>query len=197
MISFMSILLKNDFIRGSVLRTEIGRTVLELVKGDITELTVDSIVNAANGSLKLGGGVAGAIRRKGGPEIQRECDRIIAERGRIPTGEAVITTGGNLKARYVIHAVGPVYGEGDEDRKLEKATLNSLKLADEHGLKSIAFPAISTGYFGLPKERCAQIMIPAAISYVKGGTSLERIIFCLYNQETYDIFKSTLEKTLR
>lgn len=113
---------------------------MELVRGDITDLQVDSIVNAANGALKLGGGVAGAIRRKGGPQIQKECDQIIAEKGRIPTGEAVITTAGNLKASHVIHAVGPIYGEGDEDQKLREATINSLKLADKHGLKTISPP---------------------------------------------------------
>ncbi len=176
------------------MQVKIGKTVLELVKGDITGLDVDSIVNAANGGLKLGGGVAGAIRRKGGPQIQKECDLIIAEKGRIPTGEAVITTAGNLKASYVIHAVGPIYGEGSEDQKLRKATINSLNLADEHSLKSIALPAISTGYFGLPKKRCAEVMLPAAISYIQKGTNLRRIILCLYDQETFSIFNETLEQ---
>jgi O-acetyl-ADP-ribose deacetylase (regulator of RNase III) len=176
------------------LKAEFAETILELVKGDITELSVDSIVNAANGFLKLGGGVAGAIRRKGGPKIQRECDKIIAEKGRIPTGEAAVTTGGNLKAKYVIHAVGPIYGEGDEDNKLRAATTNSLELADWHGLKSIAFPAISTGYFGLPKKRCAEVMLPASISYIKKGTNLKQVLFCLYDQETLNIFKYTLEQ---
>lgn len=173
---------------------KIGKTILELVEGDITDLRVDSIVNAANGALKLGGGVAGAIRRRGGPQIQKECDRIIAEKGRIPTGEAVITTGGNLEASYVIHAVGPIHGEGDEDQKLRKATANSLKLADEHGLKSIAFPAISTGYFGLPKRRCAEAMLSTAVSYMEKRTNLRKVILCLYDQGTFGIFKETLER---
>ena len=167
---------------------------MELVRGDITDLQVDSIVNAANGALKLGGGVAGAIRRKGGPQIQKECDQIIAEKGRIPTGEAVITTAGNLKASHVIHAVGPIYGEGDEDQKLREATINSLKLADKHGLKTIALPAISTGYFGLPKRRCAQVMLSTAISYMKKRTNLRKIILCLYDQGTFNIFKEMLER---
>src|SRR5512139_197799 len=122
-----------------------GRT-LELVEGDITELDTDAIVNAANARLVLGGGVAGAIRRKGGPAIQAECDRI----GGTFVGGAVLTTGGKLKAKYVIHAVGPQMGEGDEDKKLRNAALNSLKLADEHHLRSLAFPAISAGIFGFP-----------------------------------------------
>lgn len=177
------------------METRIGRTVLELAKGDITELHVDCIVNAANSELELGVGVAGAMRRKGGPQVQEECDKIIAERGRIPTGEAAITKGGKLKAKYVIHAVGPIYGEGGEDRKLRNATVNSLRLADQQGLRSIAFPAVSTGYFGLPKQRCAEVMIPAAISYLKKGSNLERVIFCLYDQETLDTFKETLRRT--
>ncbi len=181
------------------MQVRIGKTDFELTKGDITELRVDSIVNAANSQLKLGGGVAGAIRRKGGSQIQEECDKIIAERGQIPTGEAAITTGGKLKARYVIHAVGPVYGEGDEGGKLGNVTVNSLKLADQQGLRSIAFPAISTGYFGLPKKRCAELMIPAVISYIKKGSNLDRVVFCLYDQETLDTFKETLrnQSTLR
>jgi len=175
------------------MQIKVGETLIELVKGDITELQVDCIVNAANKMLKMGGGVAGAIRRKGGQKIQDECDRIVSERGPIPVGGAVITSGGNLKAKYVIHAVGPIYGEGDEERKLREATLNSLKLAEQNNVSSIAFPAISTGYFGLPKKRCAEIMLPTAISYARGGTNIKRIIFCLYDDETFNIFRETLE----
>ncbi len=170
----------------------VGDSVVELVKGDITELDVDAIVNAANSALKMGGGVAGAILRKGGYSIQEECDRI----GYCPVGGAVITGAGRLKARYVIHAVGPRMGEGDEDNKLRNATLNSLKLADQHKLESIAFPAISTGIFGFPKDRCAKIMLATTLEYLeqnKGKTSLKRVIFCLYDDETYNIFKETLE----
>ncbi|MBS7640771.1 MAG: macro domain-containing protein [Candidatus Bathyarchaeia archaeon] len=176
------------------MQVKIGETLIELVEGDITELPVDCIVNAANSMLKMGGGVAGAIRRKGGEKIQKECDKIIAARGPIPVGGAAITSGGNLKAKYVIHAVGPVYGEGDEERKLRDAVINSLKLAEQYGLLSIAFPAISTGAFGMPKKMCAETMLPAAISYVKGGTNIEKIIFCLYDHETFNIFKETLQK---
>lgn len=171
---------------------EIGETIIEIIKGDITDLDVDCIVNAANNMLKMGGGVAGAIRGKGGLKIQDECDDIISKRGPIPVGEAAITSGGNLKAKYVIHAVGPIYGEGNEKEKLEDATLNSLKLAEKYNASSIAFPAISTGYFGLPKDECAEAMILAATSYVRRGTRLKRIIFCLYDDEIFNIFKEVL-----
>lgn len=174
------------------MQVKVSETIIELVKGDITELDVDCIVNAANSMLKMGGGVAGAIRRKGGEKIQEECDRIVAERGPIPVGGAVITSGGNLKAKYVIHAVGPVYGEGDEERKLRDAVVNSLKIADQYRVTSIAFPAISTGVFGMPKKMCAETMLPAAISYIKGGTGIRKIIFCLYDDETFNIFRETL-----
>jgi O-acetyl-ADP-ribose deacetylase (regulator of RNase III) len=169
----------------------INKTSLELVLGDITDVHTEAIVNAANAALQLGGGVAGAIRRKGGPKIQEECNRI----GGTFTGGAVMTTGGNLKARYVIHAVGPVHGEEHEDEKLKDATLNSLILADKNRLKSIAFPAISTGIFGFPKDRCATIMLSTTIAYLEGPTQLERVIYCLYDQETLETFKTTL-KTL-
>ena len=168
----------------------VGNSVIELVKGDITELEVDAIVNAANSRLKMGGGVAGAILRKGGWSIQEECDRI----GYCPVGGAVITGAGKLKAKYVIHAVGPRMGEGDEDNKLRNATLNSLKLADEHGVKSIAFPAISTGIFGFPKDRCARIMLRTTVEYLRKGSGIEKVIFCLYDDETYKIFSEELER---
>ncbi len=156
--------------------------------GDITDLAVDAIVNAANGQLILGGGVAGAIRQKGGPAIQAECNT----RAPIGVGQAVITTGGDLKAHYVIHAVGPRMGEGDEEHKLQQATLNTLKLADEYNLSSLAFCAISTGIFGYPKENCARIMLTETIRYLKGTISLKKVIFCLYDQNTCDIFSRRL-----
>lgn len=165
---------------------------IELVKGDITDLDTDAIVNAANSNLKMEGGVAGAILKKGGYEIQRECDKI----GYCPVGGAVITGAGKLKAKYVIHAVGPRYGEGDEDRKLRDATLNSLRLAEQYGLKSIAFPAISTGIFGFPKDRCARVMVPTVVEFIKNeAKNLKRVIFCLYDDETYRIFEKVLEET--
>ena len=171
----------------------INKTVVQLVRGDITDLATDAIVNAANTSLKLGGGVAGAIARKGGPRIQEECDEI----GGTSVGGAVITTGGNLKAKHVIHTAGPVHGMEHEDAKLKDATLNSLKLADKHNLKSLAFPAISTGVFGFPKDRCAIIMLSTAIAYLEGPTKLESVVFCLYDQQTFKLFKDTLESLIR
>ncbi|MEM5794239.1 MAG: macro domain-containing protein [Candidatus Aenigmatarchaeota archaeon] len=170
------------------MKVKINKSILELIQGDITDFEGDTIVNAANSKLKLGGGVAGAIRKKGGPKIQEECDKI----GFCPVGEARITSGGNLKVKYVIHAVGPVYGEGNEDEKLRNATLNSLKLAEKYNLRSIAFPAISTGAFGFPKERCARIMLEAIINYLKEKTNIERVVFFLYDSKTYKIFEDTL-----
>jgi O-acetyl-ADP-ribose deacetylase (regulator of RNase III) len=172
------------------MKVNIGNRILELIEGDITELQTDAIVNAANAKLILGGGVAGAIRRKGGPKIQQECDKI----GGTFVGGAVITSGGKLKTKYVIHAVGPRMGEGDEDQKLKNATLNSLKLADEKNLKSISFPAISTGIFGFPIKRCADIMLETAIDYLKGPTILERVAFCLFGQENYRVFEIKLKQ---
>jgi O-acetyl-ADP-ribose deacetylase (regulator of RNase III) len=168
---------------------KVKNAVIELKQGDITESGTDAIVNAANSRLILGGGVAGAIRKKGGPAIQAECDKI----GGTPIGTAVITTGGNLKAKHVIHAVGPRMGEGDEDNKLKNATLNSLKLLDQHNLKSIAFPAISTGIFGYPIDRCAKIMISAAKNYLETqSTKIEKVIFVLFTEADYDVFQNEL-----
>jgi len=172
------------------MQIEINHKILVLVEGDITEQESDAIVNAANSSLILGAGVAGAIRSKGGPTIQQECDEI----GGCPVGGAAITTGGNLKARHVIHAVGPRMGDGDEDEKLKNATLSSLEVADDNGLKSIVFPAISAGIFGFPIDRCAEIMLSNSIDYLKRDTGLEKIIFCLYGQQAFDTFKTTLER---
>ncbi len=168
-----------------------GRT-MELVQGDITEQDTDAIVNAANSQLILGGGVAGAIRRKGGPSIQAECD----PKAPIPVGGAVLTGAGNLKARYVIHAVGPRMGEGDEDRKLQQAALNTLRIADENRLQSIAFCAISTGIFGYPIDCCARILLQTAADYLQTHprTSLHRIVFCLYDTRAYKTFAAVLEE---
>ncbi|HEC02398.1 MAG TPA: macro domain-containing protein [Phycisphaerales bacterium] len=174
------------------MKKSIGNHVLELLDGDITEMDTDAIVNAANAQLVLGGGVAGAIRRKGGPAIQAECDRI----GGTFVGGAVITTAGDLKARHVIHAVGPRMGEGNEDEKLRNATLDSLKLADENNLKSISFPAISAGIFGFPIERCAKIMLETTIDYLKGATGLDKVVFCLFGRDSFDVFANRLKQEL-
>lgn len=168
----------------------IKHTALQLRAGDLTEMKVDAIVNAANSALQLGGGVAGAIRRKGGPRIQQECDRI----GGTPVGTAVLTSGGNLPAKHVIHAVGPRMGEGDEDRKLREATRHALALADQHRLQSIAFPAISTGIFGYPLERCAQVMLSTAREYLQGETGLQQVVFCLWGEEAFAVFETVLQQ---
>jgi O-acetyl-ADP-ribose deacetylase len=176
--------------RRKTMERSIRGRVIRLLQGDLTELAVDAIVNAANAQLVLGGGVAGAIRMKGGPTIQEECDRI----GGTTVGQAVITGAGNLKARYVIHAVGPRYGEGSEDEKLRGATLNSLKRATEKGMHSLAFPAISTGIFGFPKDRCAEIMLNTTRTFLETEeTSLKEVIFCLWAKDDLDIFAKALE----
>lgn len=165
---------------------------LRLVQGDITDRDVDAIVNAANQYLKHGGGVAGAIVRKGGNIIQEESDKI----GFTPVGSAVITTAGNLPSRYVIHAVGPRMGEGDEDTKLKNAVINALELASLKGLKSISMPAISSGIFGFPKDRCAKILVNEAAEYLKKfpGTSIETIEFCIYDDMTMEYFIKEFER---
>jgi len=175
------------------LSLEFNGTALELVEADITELDVEAIVNAANEQLQLGSGVAGAIREKGGPSIQEECDRI----GSTPVGTAVMTGAGDLKAKQVIHAVGPKYGEGDEDRKLAAAVRASLALADRNGLRSIALPAISTGNFGFPLDRAARIMLTEVHRYLQGGTKLSRVVITLYDDSTYQTFKRELRRGFR
>ncbi len=169
---------------------KIGKRTLELVKGDITLLEVDAIVNPANSRLILGSGVAGAVYKRGGSEIQQECDR----KAPISVGSAVATTAGKMPAKAVIHAVGPRMGEGDEDQKLASATISSLKVADEMKLKTLAFPAISTGVFGFPMDRCATIMIQAVIEFLRGETSLEKVIFCLYDSSGCQVFTDELAR---
>lgn len=172
-------------------KTVNGR-VLRLVQGDITERDVDAIVNAANSHLQHGGGVAGAIVRKGGLVIQEESDRI----GYVPVGNAAVTGAGKLPAKHVIHAVGPRMGEGDEDNKLKNAVLNSLKLASGKNLKSISLPAISSGIFGFPKDRCADVLVGEAAKYLKENpkTSLEVIEFCIYDDVTLGYFRKEFGK---
>jgi O-acetyl-ADP-ribose deacetylase len=163
---------------------------IELVRGDITSLAVDAIVNAANEHLQLGAGVAGAIRRKGGPEIQRECDRI----GHCPAGGAVVTGGGELPARWVIHAVGPVWhgGGAGEDALLASAVRSALERAEEIGAKSVALPAISTGIFGFPLECAAGISAAEARRFAPGARSVERIVFCLFDDTALAAFEIAL-----
>jgi O-acetyl-ADP-ribose deacetylase (regulator of RNase III) len=172
------------------MKLQVHQSEIELVQGDITESDTDAIVNAANSQLILGAGVAGAIRTKGGPSIQEECNAI----GHCPVGGAVITSGGNLNARHVIHAVGPRQGEGDEEEKLKNATLNSLKVADQNHLKSITFPAISTGIYGFPTDACARIMLTTTKEYLTGTTKIERIVFALFDEKSFNAFKERANK---
>ncbi|HET6928975.1 MAG TPA: macro domain-containing protein [Candidatus Acidoferrum sp.] len=170
----------------------IDRIVIQ--QGDLTEMDVDAIVNAANNDLILGAGVAGAIARKGGESIQRECDDI----GSIPVGYAAITGGGNLKARHVIHAASMSLGGMRTTAKtLRTSTAHALRLAAERDLKSIAFPAVGTGVSGFPMDECAQIMLAEALQHLKGGSSLESIYFVLFDARSRDIFQAawkTLQK---
>jgi O-acetyl-ADP-ribose deacetylase (regulator of RNase III) len=153
---------------------------LQIIQGDITTLVVDAIVNAANRTLLGGGGVDGAVHRAAGPELLAECRTL----GGCETGEAKITRGYRLKARYVIHAVGPVWrgGDRDEDRLLANAYRNSFALAKAHGLKSIAYPAISTGAYGFPPNRAAMIAIRTLAKELDGDTQFERVILCCFSQ---------------
>lgn len=157
------------------------------MKGDITELEVDAIINAANNELILGGGAAGAIRTKGGPRIQEECDRI----GPIRLGEAAVTTAGNLKAHYVIHAASMEMGEETTANNLRSSTRNSLLRAEEKGFKTIAFPAIGTGIAGFPMQNCANIMIGEVLEHLKSHSSLEKIYFVLYENAALKVFEET------
>jgi O-acetyl-ADP-ribose deacetylase len=162
------------------------KKIIRLVKGDITERTVDVIVNAANSYLKHAGGVAGAIVRKGGGIIQKESDKI----GFVPVGSSVVTGAGKLPCKAVIHAVGPKIGEGDEDAKLRSSVSSSLTLASERNFRSISMPAISSGIFGFPKARCAEILVEEAKKHLmSNATSLEIIEFCVIDDEIKDYFK--------
>jgi O-acetyl-ADP-ribose deacetylase len=165
---------------------------IEIVRLDVTLATVDAVVNAANESLQLGGGVAGAIRRSGGPSIQQECDRI----GHCPPGQAVVTGAGDLPAKHVIHAVGPVWrgGNAGEETTLASAVSAALARAEEIGARSVAIPAISAGIFGFPMERAAEISVVAARSFAGTATVVERIVFCLFDDEAVDLFLKALEQ---
>ena len=165
--------------------SESWRDKVVITEGDITECATDAIVNAANNDLMLGAGVAGAIRSKGGPEIQHECDKI----GPIELGEAAITTGGKLKAKFVIHAASMHLGGRTTEPHLRASTRNSLKRAAERKLESIAFPAIGTGIAGFPLDRCAQVMLEEVREHLAGETSLRRVEFVLFDGAAHDSFE--------
>ena len=167
---------------------------IEIIKGDITKQETDAIVNAANSSLMGGGGVDGAIHRAGGRQILEECIEIRNKHGICKTGEAVITSGGLLKARYVIHTVGPIWhgGNDNEDKLLGDCYTSSLKLAEENNIKTIAFPNISTGVYGFPKQQAAVIAINAVKDYLQHSTSIDNIIFVCFDDENYRIYSELL-----
>jgi O-acetyl-ADP-ribose deacetylase len=168
---------------------------ITLCRGDITEQRVDAIVNAANSSLMGGGGVDGAIHRTGGPEILEQCREIVRRQGRCPTGQAVITTGGKLPARYVVHTVGPVWqgGSDNEDALLGEAYANSMQLAFSKGVKTIAFPSISTGAYRFPLSRAAGIAL-RAVSEQLNVTPFDEVRFVLFSQNDLEIYKQTYDE---
>ena len=166
---------------------------IEIIKGDITEIEAEAIVNAANTDLALGSGVAGAIRKKGGASIQQECDEI----GPIPLGEAAVTGAGSLRSRFIIHAAGMRPGGSVDKRSLENSTRNSLLRAGENGVKTIAFPAIGIGVGGFPAKECAEIMIEIISEYISNKrSSLEKVYFVLFDDRAYGIFREALNKKI-
>jgi len=177
------------------MQVTIGSAILELVEGDITRQKVDAIVNAANTTLLGGGGVDGAIHRAGGPAILEECNKI----GGCPTGEAVITSGGNLPALWVIHTVGPVWHDGSnrEDALLRNAYKNSLIQADLHQLKGIAFPSISTGAYRFPIEKAAHIALSTIAEHLKGKTTVKTVLFVLFGAAALEVYQNSLQDLCR
>ncbi len=176
------------------METTINQSKLELVEGDITEQDTEAIVNAANESLLGGGGVDGAIHRAGGPQILEECRQI----GGCPTGQARLTSGGRLKARYVIHTVGPIYRGGDEGEAelLARAYRSSLELAAEKGIRSLAFPSLSTGAYGYPMAEAASIALGTVIGYLKERTDIELVRFVLFGRRAYQVYEKALQDLL-
>ena len=189
--------MRGDAMQEQVKQVTINQAKLTIVQGDITKQATDAIVNAANPSLMGGGGVDGAIHRAGGPAILEECKQIVSKQGRLPTGRAVITTGGNLRAKHVIHTVGPVWhgGGSNETQLLASAYQESLKLATEHSLTSVSFPSISTGAYGYPVDEAASIAIKAVVSFLKKQTTqLEEVVFVLFDSRTYQVYCSALDE---
>ena len=169
---------------------------LEVILQDITKVQVDAIVNAANTSLLGGGGVDGAIHRAGGPSILEECRKIVSRQGGCKTGEAVITGAGNLPAKYVIHTVGPVWngGNNNETEKLANCYRNSLRLAIDNRCKSVAFPNISTGVYGFPKAKAAQIAVAVVQQFLQLHSGIERVLFVCFDQENFDLIRTEINR---
>jgi O-acetyl-ADP-ribose deacetylase (regulator of RNase III) len=180
-----------------MMQRTIGRSKLTLLQGDITAQEIEAVVNAANSSLMGGGGVDGAIHRAGGPAILEECKRIVSQIGSLPAGEAVITMGGRLHAKHVIHTVGPIWRDGkkDEPKLLESAYRNSLSLAAAQGIQSVAFPSISTGAYRFPIDRAARIALATVIEFLRGH-SLEEVRFVLFSRDDYETYAGILQELL-
>jgi O-acetyl-ADP-ribose deacetylase (regulator of RNase III) len=177
----------------------VNQTQLTLVQGDITKQTTDAIVNAANSSLMGGGGVDGAIHRAGGPTILEECKQIVAKQGRLLPGKAVITTGGNLPAKYVIHTVGPIWngGKSNEAQILASAYRESLKIAEAKKLTSISFPSISTGAYRYPLDQAAKVALETVISFLKeDAVSLKEVRFVLFDTRTYEVYGKAVQEII-
>jgi len=174
----------------------INQARLSIIQGDITRQANDAIVNAANSSLMGGGGVDGAIHRAGGAAILEECKQIVSRQGHLPTGRAVITTAGNMKARYVIHTVGPIWRGGSQGEAglLASAYRESLKLAAENNLTSIAFPSISTGAYGYPVDEASRIALKTVASFLSESTSVKEVVFVLFDSRTLDAYASALQE---
>lgn len=182
------------------METLVNETVVSMLQGDITDQHTDAIVNAANSGLMGGGGVDGAIHRAGGPAILEACKEIVARQGRLPTGQAVITTGGNLKARYVIHTVGPIWhgGSGNEAELLRSSYHECLKLATESELAGISFPSISTGAYGYPVDEAAGVAVSTVVSFLKERpTSIRHVVLVLFDSRTYQSYCSALQTYLK
>ena len=174
----------------------INQAMLSIIQGDITLQTTDAIVNAANSSLMGGGGVDGAIHRAGGPAILEECKQIVSRQGRLPTGKAVITTAGNMKTKYVIHTVGPIWhgGSHGEAELLASAYRESLKLAAKNNLSSISFPSISTGAYSYPIEEASRVALKTVTSFLSETTSIKEVVFVLFDVRTLDTYASALQE---
>jgi len=185
----------------SELEFHVGNAKICLVQGDISDMDTDAVVNAANSSLMGGGGVDGAIHRRGGPKILEECKRLRAREwpGGLPTGKAAMTTGGNLKAKYVIHTVGPIWRGGNqkEPELLADAYRNSLKLAVSKGLKTIAFPSISTGAYGYPIEKASRIALATVNDFLEKEDNLDKVMFVLFSRDDLKIYKDAGKEALR
>jgi O-acetyl-ADP-ribose deacetylase len=184
-------------IEENKMQITLNQSNLSLVQGDITESDTDAIVNAANSGLMGGGGVDGAIHRAGGPTILAECRQYVAKFGRLPAGQARITTGGDLKARFIIHTVGPIWlgGNQGEDALLASAYVESLKLADNHKLKSLSFPSISTGAYGYPVDLASRIALETVASFLQqSGLSIKKVVFVLFDSRTYQSYEKSLRE---